>query len=463
MSTPNLLVAVALLLLGGAALWYLSGDDAAAQDDALLAPVKRGEFAIYALATGELTAKNSVKIRGPQGMRSAGIYQTNITDLVAEGTVVEEGGYVATLDRTELETKMREAQTEIDLIETQLEQARIDTAIELRGLRDDLVNSRFAREERTLEVDQSRYEPQMVIRKAEIELERSDRDYGQLEKKYSLSQVKAEAKIAEIQAKLKKQTDRLARLSGLSGEFTVEAPAAGMVIYARSWNGKITAGSQVSTWNPVVAELPDLSEMLSKTYVNEVDIARVRVGQEVRIGVDAFPDKEYPGTVVSVANIGESLKGYDAKVFEVNVALTTNHSILRPAMTTSNEILTYVHDEALYVPLEALRRDSLTYVIVDEAGERARQEVVVGDLNAEAAVIALGLAEGQSVLLSVPDNLEELPLKRLEPAERDEALEALERLRAERDAVAQVRATKAEALGAGSPGDKSGGSAVLIF
>ena len=462
MPTQKLLIAALLVALVGGAAWYLSGDAAAAQDDALVGTVTRGPLKIYALATGELAAKNSVKIQGPQGMRSAGIYQTNITDLVTEGTVVEEGGYVAQLDRTELETKMREAQTEIDLIETQLEQAKIDTAIELRGLRDELVNSRFAREERTLEVDQSRYEPQMVIRKAEIELERSDRDFGQLEKKYTLSQVKAEAKIAEILAKLKQQTDKLARLGALSGEFMIKAPAAGMVIYARNWNGKITTGSQVSAWNPTVAELPDLTEMLSKTYVNEVDIARVRVGQDVAIGVDAFPDKTYAGTVVAVANIGESLKGYDAKVFEVKVALTTNDSILRPAMTTSNEILTYVHEDVLSVPIEALQRDSVTYVITDDNGTRQRQEVVVGDLNDAAAIIALGVTEGQSVLLSLPEDASQLPLKPLDPVARERALETLKQQRAARDAVAQVKAAEAAAL---APGTSSGGSSggLIVF
>ena len=66
-----------------------------------------------------------------------------------------------------------------------------------------------------------------------------------------------------------------------------------MVIYARNWNGKKEPGARISAWDPIVAELPDLSDMISKTYVNEVDISKVRVGQEVDIKVDAFPDKKY--------------------------------------------------------------------------------------------------------------------------------------------------------------------------
>jgi len=463
MSKQSLLITGLVLALLAAAGWYLSGGKAESQLTDLTTTVKRGPFEIYAIATGELKAKNSVKISGPQGMRSAGIYQTNITDLVTEGTVVEEGGYVATLDRTELQTKLRDAQTQIDLIETQLEQAKIDTAIELRGLRDELVNSKFAREERTLEVAQSKYEPQMVIRQAEIELERSDRDFGQLKSKYALTQERAVAKIAEIQAKLKQQTDKYKQLNGLSGDFTVKAPAAGMVIYARSWNGKITAGSQVSTWNPIVAELPDLSEMLSKTYVNEVDISRVQTGQDVRVSVDAFPDKSYQGTVVSVANIGESLKGYDAKVFEVNVALLQSDSILRPAMTTGNEILTYTYPEALFIPLEALHRDSVPFVYkIDPAGTY-KQEVVVGDLNDDAAVIALGLAEADEILLTVPENYESLRLEQLGAQARESAEEEVKALKAKRKSEAQAKALAADKLGKGSGDDANASGSVIIF
>ncbi|MCK7532908.1 MAG: HlyD family efflux transporter periplasmic adaptor subunit [Marinilabiliales bacterium] len=81
-----------------------------------------------------------------------------------------------------------------------------------------------------------------------------------------------------------------------------------MVIYKREWNGaKRKVGSEISPWDPVVATLPDLSSMISKTYVNEIDVSKVKAGQRVRLTVDAFPEKSYTGAVISVANIGEQL------------------------------------------------------------------------------------------------------------------------------------------------------------
>ena len=80
--------------------------------------VFQGEFFISVTGTGELKAKNSVKIRGPQGMRPAGIYETTLSDLVPEGTIVQEGDYVGALDRTEISNKMTNFQTEIEKIAT---------------------------------------------------------------------------------------------------------------------------------------------------------------------------------------------------------------------------------------------------------------------------------------------------------------------------------------------------------
>jgi len=64
-------------------------------------------------------------------------------------------------------------------------------------------------------------------------------------------------------------------------EFDIYAPMSGMIIYSKGWRGKIKTGSTISPWNPVVAELPDLSSMISKTYINEIDIRKVILGNKV--------------------------------------------------------------------------------------------------------------------------------------------------------------------------------------
>jgi multidrug efflux pump subunit AcrA (membrane-fusion protein) len=437
------------------------GSKSKAQAKSLSTTVKKGEFKIYVAATGELKAKNSEEIKGPSGMRSAQIWQATISDMVPEGTVLKTGDYVATLDRTELETKLKEAQTEIDKTQTQLEQAKIDTAIELRGIRDDLVNLKFSMDEKKLQVEQSKYEPRMVIQQAEIDLEKSQRDLKQLEKRYELTQTKSKAKISEILATLSQVELRRQRLVDLSNQFVVTAPKGGMLIYARSWNGKIGPGSQISTWDPVVAELPDLSTMISKTYVNEVDIRKVQKGQDVKIKVDAFPENSYTGKVITVANVGEQLQGYDAKVFEITVQLEEVDSILRPAMTTSNEILTYTYQDVLYVPLEAIQSDSVSYVFKKADGKIVKQEVITGETNDNEVIIEHGLKEGEEVMLLIPDGSEKMPLVPIEKKIKDDLHRKMEEEKKKRQEEAKKKLQQVKEDY--QPKNEAGGGNVIIF
>ena len=152
--------------------------------------------------------------------------------------------------------------------------------------------------------------------------------------------------------------------------------------------------------------------------------------------VDAFPNKEYTGTVLEVANIGEQLRNYDAKVFEVVVQVNEVDSILRPAMTTSNEIVTDTYNNVLAIPMEALHSDSLSFVYVEKDGRVFKQEVITGISNNDEIIIDHGLKEGDIYWLSIPDNSADLKfypvdggikdqIKRKQLAERKKRQEAM--------------------------------------
>lgn len=421
-----LLPLLGVVTLGVAAYFMMGKTEEVDTSNNILTTVKQGKFEVYVNSTGELQAKKSEKIRGPKGMRAAGIWQTQIADLVPEGTVVKEGDYVGRLDRSELDGKIQNLATEIEKIESQLLQAKLDTAITLRGLRDQMINLRFSMREKRLEVEQSKYEPPAVIRREELELERIQRDFNQQSQNYKLKQEQAEAQIMEIMATLDQNMSKFKTMRDLSAEFNVTAPKAGMIIYERSWDGKKGPGSRVSSWDPVIAQLPDLSDMVSKMYVNEVDISKVEVNQKVTVSVDAFPDKFYKGKVIQIANIGEQLKKFDAKVFEVVVQMLENDTILRPAMTTSNQVLTKTLEDVVHVPLECVHSDSMTYVYKKTPNGIVKQEIITEVANDENIVIKYGLKKGEEVYLTIPDNADrikiiELPKKDKEAHEKEVA------------------------------------------
>jgi HlyD family secretion protein len=221
-------------------------------------------------------------------------------------------------------------------------------------------------------------------------------------------------------------------------KFDVRAPASGMVIYKRDWDGtKRTAGTEINPWDLAVATLPDLSTMISMTYVNEIDISKIKPQQQVRVGVDAFPDKRFTGVVTEVANVGQQLPNTDAKVFEVKIELNENDTVLRPSMTTSNEIVTQVLDSVLFVPLEAVHaNDSLTFVYT-RSGEK--QIVVLGESNENHIIVEQGLHRGDKIYLSLPEDMESFAYSGLELIEviKQKKAEEEERLKEQRERARQ--------------------------
>ncbi len=73
----------------------------------------------------------------------ANIWQVKISDLIPEGTIVKEGDYIATLDRSEISNKLRDVGAEVSKYESQYLQSRLDTALEMRKLRDELINQKI--------------------------------------------------------------------------------------------------------------------------------------------------------------------------------------------------------------------------------------------------------------------------------------------------------------------------------
>ena len=392
------LIVIAYLVFGGSSI--------ASSEDDLLVSVERGEFRVEVTTTGELEAKNATEIVGPSGLRQVGIYNVTIASLIPEGTQVKKGDEVATLDRSQLQDRINEEQNEVDQSQSQYDQTQLDTALELRGARDEIENLRYALREAELAVEQSAYEPPATQEKLKIDLEKAKKNLAQALENYKLKQAKARAQMREALARLREDRSKLDFLTDLAGQFAIKAPEDGMLIYRRSWNGKrMVAGDQISAWDPTVATLPDLSKMVSSTYVNEVDIRKVKVGQAVLIGLDAYPEKKLTGIVTRVANVGEQKKNSDAKVFEVSIEVNESDTTLRPAMTTSNTIVAEVVPDVLHLPLECLHTqgDSLTYVYVPSGTGIAKQEVRIGKTNANEAIILAGLEEGQRVYLSIPE------------------------------------------------------------
>ena len=458
----SILIPLILFIGAIAAYFYFSKEDTSSIDY-LTAKPERTEFVKMVFASGELKAKKSTKIRAPSGMRSANIWQTSIKDLIPEGTFVEKGQYIGSLDRSEIATKTSDLTAQIETEMTKLEQTKIDTAISMKEIRDQLADIEFNIINEKLEMKRNAYEPNMVIEQSRINLEKSERSLRQLRSKQELIKIQSVSKVDEVDGMIKQLQTKINTLNELGAKFSIKAPEAGMLIYARTWNGnKKGAGTQVSSWDPVVAELPDLSTMISTAFVNEVDISKISKGQLVDVKVDAFPEKDFKGKIITVANIGQELKNQDAKVFEITIEIDDQDDVMKPAMTTSNEIKIYEYSEVVSVPLDAFYSDSLDYVLVKDGAKIYKQEVVSGPFNEDRIIIVSGLNTDVEILLSRSSE-SDIEFRSLDSAAKGQAMELIKKWEEEKAAYDKINKENVEAKGDALTQDTESGSGGMVI
>jgi len=159
----------------------------------------------------------------------------------------------------------------------------------------------------------------------------------------------------------------------------IVAPMDGLVLTKNVEIGEsITSGVSSFNAGTVLFTVADLESLVVKVNLNEVDIAKVHVGQPVRLTLDAYPQKSFDGKVRFVAPAATLVD--KIKVFEIEVALEHLDESFRTGMSANVEILGDRRDAALSIPLEALqRREGATVVyrlkstVTPKETEKARE------------------------------------------------------------------------------------------
>jgi len=205
----------------------------------LFAEVMSGEFEISLSATGEILAENSIEIKGPEFSTRRDIRSSNIRiqDLVPEGTIVNEGDYIATLDRTELDNDLKDQRERLVSLQANLEMKYLDTAVLHNAYRDGIKNQKYIIEEAEMTYRNSKYEPPTTLRKAEIELDKSQRVLEQRERNYVRVLAQSKTDIFNREYFISLVSRRVKDMEEVLEAFTITAPASGMVIYKRERHG----------------------------------------------------------------------------------------------------------------------------------------------------------------------------------------------------------------------------------
>lgn len=158
----------------------------------------------------------------------------------------------------------------------------------------------------------------------------------------------------------------------------------------------------VVTQGTVAFRVDDLSRMFAEIQVSEVDINKVKAGQDVTLTFDAILAEEYHGKVVEVSLAGETVQG--VVNFKVTVALTDADEKVLPGMTTAANIVVSELEDVLLVPNRAVRvKEGKRVVYVMRGSQLEAVEIEIGASSETMSEIVAGdIKKGDEIILNPP-------------------------------------------------------------
>lgn len=190
---------------------------------------------------------------------------------------------------------------------------------------------------------------------------------------------------------------------------TIKAPVDGTVLYGDPsmppWHREHISVGQMIWRGMRLFTIPDLSSIVVKTRLLEMDFYTAPVGKDVEVTVDAIPGVVMRGKLTKVAEYATEGDdwggGGTAKAFDAMVKMDSTDSRIKPGMSCTVEIVQDRLADVLYVPVNAVFRkgDKDIATLVDGGADRT-VEVKTGRVSEKYVEILSGLSEGQKVLVN---------------------------------------------------------------
>ncbi|MFH1567357.1 MAG: efflux RND transporter periplasmic adaptor subunit [Gemmatimonadota bacterium] len=386
-------------------------------------PVQQGEFVInLTLKNGELEAAKAEQMTAP---RVRG--QLKITQLFPEGEVVDVGDLVIEFDRAEFEKRLTEAEQALEAAKAEREKTVANQGVEIGRLESDIENRQAEMRLAQLQVDKMEFESMVEREEAKLKAKQAELALEQARKKLDAQRIVDEAELRKREIDVSQRDRDLERARTDLESLTIRAERPGLVVYEKIWKGsrpeKIRVGDE--PWGGMaLVTLPDLSTMRVKTWVNEVDVDRMVVGQPALIKLDALPGPVFHGTVTSIASLGREKEGdRNVKVFDVLVEIQEKDHRLKPGMSATSEVVietipprpappdsgavrqepTEVAALPLYIPIDAVfEKGGRTLVYRMKGNQPEECEVVLGKRNENYVVVEQGLGVDDRIALRDP-------------------------------------------------------------
>jgi multidrug efflux pump subunit AcrA (membrane-fusion protein) len=399
----TLLAGLALAVVAAAALVAVRlnarAPEGKASDGAATFTVARHDFVRSVRLNGTVEAVEATAIQAP---RLAGQNQNSlvITRLIRNGSTVNPGDPLVEFDRQEQLRNALDRRAELTDFEQQIRRRQAEEVAARATDDSTLKQAQSALEKSRLELVKNEMLPKIEAEKNILANEEAAARYKQLGETYTLKRQAAAADIKVLEIRRDRSETNMKQAESNAERMLISSPLPGVAVIKTTWkNGgnmvEFAEGDEVRPGQPVV-EVVNPAVMRVRARVNQADINDLRTGQTVLVGLDAYPELSFTGTVTQISPIGQqSTLSPKVRNFVVLVLVKGAHPSLMPDLTASLDVELERAPGSIVVPRDAVVLEGeQAYVMVQRGGRLQRQDVSLGPVSAHEAVIASGLQEG---------------------------------------------------------------------
>lgn len=362
--------------------------------------VEKEDVSIVVQASGELESKQTAILAPPSVAR---MWQYQVKTLLPENMSVKKGQVVVSFDDKKVTERLFDKQGELNQASKELENKEMKETEKEQELVLEVARMQmeFDKAKRKAEiVDSSRSDNDR--KKAQIDLKIADNDLQLAKKKLTFHQKNTQLNLKLAKGKVDRLTSEVNAFKADIERLKVKAPIDGMVIYRANWQGeKPTVGESVQFGQPVV-ELAVLEAMQLKAQIDEPDSGKIKVGQAVKIIIDASQEIVLTGKVDQMGRVFREKSFQDKRrVVDAIIALDEiDTQVIRPGMSARVEVVTENKKDVLTIPVESVSySEGKNVVTVKSVIGHSEVEVKIDAIVGGKAVIGEGLSESDEVVL----------------------------------------------------------------
>jgi hypothetical protein len=367
--------------------------------------VSRRDFVRSVRLSGTVEAVQSTTVSAPR-LAGPNTMSLVITRLIKPGSAVKPGDLIVEFDRQQQITNALDRRAEFQELEQQIRKREAQERA--AAAKDDseikVAESSVSRAE--LEMLKNPMIAKINAEKNTLAREQAQATLAQLKTTYELKRKAAEADIQILRIRRDRAESAMRMAEANAERMAILSPIGGMAVLKSIWKSnsmaEVQEGEEIRAGVPIV-DIVDPNAMRVRTRVNQGDINELQVGQRVRVGLDAYPDLHFPGTVAQISPLGVmSNQSNKVRAFVVLINIEGSHANLMPDLSASLDVVLAQTPAALVVPLDAVRHDGeRTFVSVQQGSGFAERPVTLGAKNAHEVVIASGLEPGTIVARNV--------------------------------------------------------------